>query len=94
MPFEVADALHRRAARRDLELLTATRCIQGHMTLGIMLHETPQLHRGEVELASQLAQGVFYDAASLPLTESLGCDLGTADRRFQRAAGRDFNYMR
>ena len=85
MPFEVANALHRRVVRDELSVEVAADLIQDLMSLRIALHEPP-LHRRALELASQLGPGAVYDAHYLALAESLGCELWTADRRFYRAA--------
>ena len=87
MPFEVANALHRRVVRGDLGVEVAADLMQDLMSLGVALHETPNLHRRALELASQLRQGAVYDAHYLALAESLGCELWTADQRFYRAGG-------
>ncbi len=55
----------------------ATDLMQDLMSLGVGLHETPNLHRRALELASQLKQGAVYDAHYLALAESLGCELWT-----------------
>ena len=87
MPFEVANALHRRVVRGDLAVEIAADLIQDLMSLGVALHETPNLHRRALELASQLKQGAVYDAHYLALAESLGCDFWTADQRLYHVAG-------
>ncbi len=60
--------------------------MQDLMSLGIVLHETPELHGQALKLASQLGPGAAYDAHYMVLAENLGCELWTADRRFHRAA--------
>ena len=86
MPFEVANALHRRVLRGELTVGVASDLVQDLMSLGIFFHATPDLHSRALELASRLKQGAVYDAHYLALAESLGCELWTADRRFHRAA--------
>ena len=86
MPFEVANALHRRVLRGELTVGVASDLIQDLMSLGIVFHATPDLHSRALELASWLKQGAVYDAHYLALAESLGCDVWTADRRFHRSA--------
>ena len=94
MPFEVANALHRRVMRGDLALEVAADLMQDLMSLGVVLHETPNLHRRALELASRLKQGAVYDAHYLALAESLGCELWTADQRFYRAASSGVDNVR
>ena len=94
MPFEVANALHRRVVRSDLSVEVAADLMQDLMSLGIVLHEKPNLHRRALELAGQLGQGAVYDAHYLALAENLGCELWTADRRFYRAAGSSVDSVR
>ena len=64
------------------------------MSLGVVLHETPNLHRRALELASRLKQGAVYDAHYLALAESLGCELWTADQRFYRAVSSSVDNVR
>ena len=94
MPFEVANVLHRRVVRGDIGLEVAQGLMQDLITLGVVLHETPSLHRRALELASQLKQGAVYDAHYLALAESLGCEMWTADQRLYRAAGPEFDMVR
>ena len=86
LPFEVANALHRRVVRGELSVEVAGELMQDLTSVGIALHETSNLHSRALELAVQLNQGAVYDAHYLALAESLGCDLWTADQRFYRAA--------
>lgn len=86
MPFEVTNALHRRVVRSELAVDVAAELMQDLMSLGVVLHETPELHGQALKLASQLQQGAAYDAHYIALAENLGCELWTADRRFHRAA--------
>ena len=94
MPFEVANALHRRVVRGDLEVEVAADLMQDLMSLGVALHGTPNLRRRALELANQLKQGAVYDAHYLALAESLSCELWTADQRFYRAAGTGVDNVR
>lgn len=86
MPFEVANALHRRVVRGDLMIEVAAGLMQNLTSVGVVLHEMPYLHRRALELAIQLGQGAVYDAHYLALAESLDCELWTADQRLYRAA--------
>ena len=83
--FEVANALHRRVARGEFAVNVAAGLMEDLMSFGIAFHHGPDLHRRALELASLLQQGAVYDAHYLALAESLGCELWTADQRFQRA---------
>lgn len=86
MPTEVTNILHRRVVRGELTVAVAADLARGLLSLGVELHETPSLHTRALELASRLNQGAAYDAHYLALAETLGCELWTADQRFQRAA--------
>ncbi len=68
--------------------------MQDLMSLGLTLHDTPNLHVRALELASQLSQSATYDAQYLALAESLGCELWTADERFYRAASSGVDNLR
>lgn len=86
MPFEVANALHRRVARGELEVSGAADLMQDLMSIGIEFYEPSGLHGKAFELASLLGQGAVYDSHCLALAETLDCEFWTADRRFYRAA--------
>lgn len=86
MPFEVANGLHRRVLRGELNINHGTRMMAQLLELELELHHPPSLHVRALELASQLRQGAAYDAHYLALAESLDCEFWTADQRFYRAA--------
>ena len=86
MPFEAANAVHRRVVRGELTVETAAALIENLLSSRLELHETPNLHRRALELASQLDQGAVYDAHYLALAEILECEMWTADEKFVRAA--------
>ncbi len=86
MLVEVTNALHRRVVRGEMSVEVAADLIESLLSSRLELHETPNLHRRALELASQLRQGAVYDAHYLALAETLGCDFWTADERFYRAA--------
>ena len=86
MPFEVANALHRRVLRGELNIGDSTRMIAWLFESRLELHQPPNLHVRALQIASQLKQGAAYDAHYLALAESVGCELWTADERFFRAA--------
>ena len=85
MPFEVANALHRRVLRGELSVDDSTRMIARLLESRLELHQPPNLHVRALQLASQLRQGAAYDAHYLALAESLSCELWTADRRILRS---------
>ena len=86
MPMEAANALHQYVRRGDLTLEDALLRLATLMRSGVQLQDASRLHPRAMELASELRQGAVYDAHYLALAESLGCELWTADRRFQRIA--------
>ena len=94
MPYEVANALHRRVARGELSIADSARMMKRLLGSRLELHHSPGLHARALELASQLNQGAVYDAHYLALAEEFGCDLWTADVRFHKAASQGVNNVR
>lgn len=86
LPFEVANALHRKVSRGQLSVGDASRMIALLLGSRLELHQSPRLHVRALALASRLGQGAAYDAHYLALAEEFACELWTADQRFQRAA--------
>ena len=86
LPFEVANALHRRVVRGELSAGDSARMITRLLGSRLELHQTPTLHVRALELARQLGQGAVYDAHYLALAEEFDCELWVADQRFFRAA--------
>ena len=86
LPFEVANALHRRVVRGELSVGASSRMIARLLASRLELHQTTGLHVKALETASRLNQGAAYDAHYLALAEEFGCELWTADERFFRAA--------
>ena len=94
MPFEVANALHRRVLRGELNVGDSARMIARLLESRLELRQPPGLHIRALQLASQLKKNAAYDAHYLALAESLGCELWTADERFYRAAGPSIDTLR
>ena len=94
LPFEVANALHRRVLRGELNVGDGIRMISRLLTSRLELHQPPELHVRALQLASQLNQNAAYDAHYLALAESIGCELWTADDRFYRAASPSLDNVR
>ena len=86
LPFEVANALHRKVLRDQLTVRDTARMISQLLSSQLELHQTAELHVRALELATQLQQGAVYDAHYLALAEEFGCELWTADQRFHQAA--------
>jgi len=93
MPVEVANALFRKVAHRELSSDTATLLLDRLMAIGIALREPRGLHIRAMELAFQLHQSAVYDAHYLALAEIMGCELWTADERFFRTASAQFSNL-
>ena len=85
LPFEVANALHRKVVRGQLSVEDSTRMVERLLASRLELYQTAGLHPRALELASELQQGAVYDAHYLALAEEFGCELWTADQRFHRA---------
>ena len=94
LAFEVANALHRRVLRGELNVGDSTRMIARLLGSRLEFHQPPGLHVRALQLASQLNQNAAYDAHYLALAESVGCELWTADERFYRAASPGIDNMR
>ena len=86
MPFEVANAIHRRVLRGELSVGDSARMITWLLASRLEFHQPPDLHSRALQLATQLKQGAANDAHYLALAESVSCELWTADERFYRAA--------
>lgn len=86
LPFEVANALHRRVIRDQLSVGDTARMISQLLGSRLELHQTVELHVRALDLATELQQGAAYDSHYLALAEALNCELWTADERFCRAA--------
>ena len=86
MPVEVTNALHRRVVRGEMSLTVAANLIKSLLSSKLELREGLDLHGRALELASQLRQGAVYDAHYLALSETLDCELWTADEKFFRGA--------
>ena len=76
MPVEVANALHRRVVRNELDVQDATRLMENLLATGVVLRETSDLHSRALKLASLLRQDAVYDAQYLALAEALDCVYG------------------
>ena len=78
MPFEVANAIHRRVLRGELSVGDSARMITWLLASRLEFHQPPDLHSRALQLATQLKQGAANDA-HLP---SAGgeCQLRTVDR--------------
>ena len=85
LPFEVANAPHRRVLRGELNVGDSVSMIARLLESRLELHQPPGLHVRALQLASQLKQNAIYDSHYLALAESVGCELWTADERFYRA---------
>ena len=94
MPFEVANVLHRRVLRGELNAGDSLRMMALLLESSLELHQPPEIHVRALQLASQLKQNAAYDAHYLALAESLGCELWTADERFYRAASPSIDNVR
>ena len=94
LPFEVANALHRRMMRGELNVADSIRMMARLLASRLKLHEPPGLHIRALQLASQLNQNAAYDAHYLALAGSFGCELWAADERFYRAASSSVDNVR
>lgn len=94
LPFEVANALHKRVALGELSIEGAVDLIGNPLTSQIELHQPWNLYGKALEITSRFGQAAAYDAHYLALAESLGCELGTADEKFYRSIREDDGRLR
>ena len=85
LPFEVANALHRRVLSGQFSVGDSARMFLQLVGSRLEFRQTSALHTRALELASELRQSAAYDAHYLALAEEFGCELWTADQRFCRA---------
>jgi len=79
---EATNVLHRRAMLGHISMSDARRLLNGLLSLGIEIRESPQIHVRAMELAHELGKPAVYDTHYLALAEMLECELWTADERF------------
>ncbi len=94
MPFEVANALHRRVLRGELNVGDSIRIMEWLLASRLKLHQPPDLHVRALQLASLLKQNATNNAHYLALAENADCELWTADERFYRAASPSVDNVR
>ena len=86
LPFEVANALHRRVLSKELSIDRVGALVEFLFDMGIELFAAAPLHVRALALANEFDQRASYDAHYLALAEELDCEFWTADARFYRAA--------
>jgi len=79
---EATNVLHRRAVLGHISVSEAGRLLNGLLSLGIQIRESPQIHVRAMELAHELGRPAVYDTHYLALADLLQCELWTADKRF------------
>lgn len=79
---EATNVLHRRIVLGHISLSEARRLLNGLLSLGIQIRESPQIHVRAMELAHELGKSAVYDTHYLALAGILECELWTADERF------------
>jgi len=79
---EATNVLHRRVMLGHISLSEARRLLNGLLSLGIQIRESPEIHVRAMELAHELGESAVYDTHYLALAEILECELWTADERF------------
>lgn len=84
--YEVTSALRQAMVVTGMSLAGAEARLETLMELGVRLvPPTPELDRTALRWAARLGQTAAYDAHYVALTEFLGCQLWTADRRLAAA---------
>lgn len=94
VPFEVANAPHRRIVNGELTVDAGAELVENLLESHIQLRQTDGLHRRALEIATALGHGASYDSHYVALAEVLDCEFWTADERFHRATSPAFAGIR
>lgn len=86
LPYEVANALHKRVLRGDMSADDARRGVEAILQAGPVMLDHTSVHGEAISLAQELGQRASYDTHYLALARREDCECWTADRRFWEAA--------
>lgn len=82
--YEISNAIHRYLVHDYLLPQAADEALTAALTLDISLYEDQDLHHRSLKLARRFSLPATYDAHYLALSERLGAEFWTVDRRLAR----------
>lgn len=85
LQYEVSNALYQMTRHNLIDTVVAGQAIQAMLSLPIEFINHHEAHVRSVELASKFGIRASYDAHYLALSQHLGCELWTTDKRFFNA---------
>jgi predicted nucleic acid-binding protein len=91
--YEISNAIHRYLVHDYLLPKAADKALIAALNLDITLYEDQDLHHRSLRLARRFSLSATYDAHYLALSERLGAEFWTVDRRLVRAAQTDLPWM-
>ena len=94
MAFEVANALHKRILRTELEAEQAELLLIGLLVSGPELDRDNAVHVRAMQIARAFRRPTTYDSHYVALAEREGCELWTADERLYNAVSGSLPWVR
>jgi len=100
LPIEVSNIVRQRMrrvkppAKTPLTLTEAQEALAHFLALPIELERPPTLHQVALELAVAHELAAVYDAHYIALSQMLGCEFWSADRRLVRAVQETLPFVR
>ena len=94
MAFKVANALHKRVLRAELDAEQAELLLVAILTSGPELDHGNEVHVSALQIARRFGRPTSYDAHYLALAELERCECWTADERLWTAVSRDLAWVR
>jgi predicted nucleic acid-binding protein len=95
LPSEVANSVRQRMrGTPPLPRSDALALLDHFLSFSVEIRTPADLHRQALILAADFDLPAVYDAQYLVLAQTYGCDLWTADQRFQRELSGAFPFVR
>jgi len=91
--YEVSNAIHRYLVHGYLLPQAADEALIAALSLDISLYEDQDLHHRSLKLARRFSLPATYDAHYLALSERLGAEFWTVDRRLARIVSADLPWV-
>ena len=90
----MANALHKRVLRAELDAEQAELLLVAILTSGLELDHGNEVHVRALQIARIFRRPSSYDAHYVALAEREGCECWTADERLWNAVSRDLPWVR